>query len=111
MPVMNSFFCRNAVPIALLLSLFMFSGVVSSSIVFADHGAPKQCCGDESTHANPVNEVECVDCGCLGCVSVTHPADTLNTAPAVTSVLQQWLILAKHPSGYLRSIEYPPEIV
>jgi len=108
---MISLFCRNIVPMALLLSIFMFSGVVSSSVVLADQGTPGQCCDEESAPVNPVNEAECVDCGCLECVSAIHLSDPINSAPSVTSFQPQWLLLTEHPSGYLRSIDYPPEFV
>lgn len=108
---MISLFCRHIVPMALLLSIFMFSGVVSSSVVLADQGTLGQCCDEESAPANPVNEAECVDCGCLGCFSAIHLSTPINSAPSVISFQQQWLLLAEHPSGYLRSIDYPPEFV
>jgi len=96
---------------ALLLSIFMFSGVVSSSVVLADQGTPGQCCDEESAPANPVNEAECADCGCLSCVTVIYLSSPINPALSVTSFQPQWRILAEHPSGYLRSIDYPPEFV
>jgi hypothetical protein len=89
----------------------MFSGVVSSSVVFAGQGTPVQCCDEESAPANPVNEAECAECSCLSCVFAIHLSDPVDSATAVIFSPQQWLTLTKHPSGYLRSIDYPPESV
>jgi hypothetical protein len=108
---MFSFFYQHTVTIALLLSIFMFSGVVSSSVVLADQGASVQCCDEEPAPASPVNEAECADCGCPGCASTLHLSDQMRPPSTVTSLKLQWLTLVKHPSGYLPSIDYPPEFV
>lgn len=104
-------FNKYAAPLVLLLTLFVFSGTVSSSFTVGEQQAPVQCCDKEAVPETPANEGECSECGCLTCSAALEASFFIKNVVALPMNTPQWGLSQGHPYDYIRSIDYPPEVV
>jgi len=100
---------RFMVPLALLLALFFFAGVTLVPAVLAGEGQAEQCCDKESVPEVPVESEECFDCNCPTCQFAINTQSGHTESLTITKSAYSWLVSKSVPSGFIRSIDYPPE--
>ncbi|MDT8419492.1 MAG: hypothetical protein RQ754_03610 [Desulfuromonadales bacterium] len=98
-----------AVPLALLLTIFVFAGTVSPATVMAADTTVNQCCDKEPPTQAPANEDECFNCGCLSCLAGFFMPAEPHASYSLISATYLGVLAEGHPSGFIRSIDYPPE--
>jgi len=97
------------IPLAFMLALSFFAGVTLVPAVLADQVGVEQCCDKETAPEVPVDNGECLDCDCSTCqFGIKTQADYIESLTSTTSS-NSWLISKFFPSGFIRSIDYPPE--
>lgn len=96
---------------ALLLSIFFFAGLSCSSIAFANQVQAEQCCDKEPTPQVPTDGNECLDCGCSSCVVIFPAPDSSDEELLLSAMSLAWFSSVYLPSGFARSIDYPPEVL
>ncbi len=104
-------FFKSAAPLVLLLALVFLTGAASITVAFAGTPASDACCGPGADRQPPATEGECADPGCF-CPLCNVPI--LNSTPLPISSAREPVPslcgLATGPSsGFIRSIDYPPE--
>ena len=97
------------VPLALILALFFFAGVTLVPAVLAGQVQTEQCCDKENVPEVPVENEECFDCNCPTCQFVINTVIEYTESLTSTTSAYSWLISKLVPSGFIRSIDYPPE--
>ena len=102
---------KYSVPLTLLLAVFFFAGAVCSSAALANQVQLEQCCDKDSAPEVPVEEGECFDCSCPSCVVILLLSDSLDNALTFTTMTSSWSFSKNLPSGFVRSIDYPPEVL
>lgn len=98
-----------SVTLALLLVVFVFAGTVSPSAVLAAQAAPSQCCDKDTPSQAPADEGECFNCGCLSCLATLFMSVDPNPSLHMMSRSYLGALSRLHPSGFIQSIDYPPE--
>ena len=100
---------RFMIPLALILALSFFVGAIVAPAVLAEQVQAEQCCDKENIPEVPVEKGECFDCNCPTCQFV-HKTQTVHTESlTATTSAYPWLISKLVPSGFIYSIDYPPE--
>ena len=102
---------KYTVPLALLLAVFFFVGVTCSTAALVNQGQIERCCDKDEAPKVPVNEGECFDCNCLSCQVVINKHNDQIKPLTVTKTFYSWLLSTMTPSGFIHSIDYPPELV
>ena len=97
------------VPLALLLALSFLVGATLAPVVFAGQVQVEQCCDKENVPDVPVEDGECFDCNCPTCQFVINKQTEHTESLTSTTSAYSWLISKLVPSGFIRSIDYPPE--
>jgi hypothetical protein len=101
---------RFLIPLALLLALSFFVGATLAPAVLAGQVQAEQCCDKKNVPEVPVENDECFDCDCPTCQFVIKTqADDFESFTSTTSTYS-WLVSTFVPSGFIRSIDYPPEL-
>ncbi len=98
------------VPVALLLALFFFAGASLVPAVLAGEVQAEQCCDKESVPEVPVESEECFNCNCPACQFVIKTQTEHTESITATTSTCSWLLSQVVPSGFIRSIDYPPEL-
>jgi len=97
-------------PLALLLALSFFIGATVVPAILAGQVQVEQCCDHETESEVPVDNGECFECNCPACQLVLDTyAKNMESLTSMTSACS-WLISKFVPSGFIRSIDYPPEL-
>ena len=101
---------RFIIPLALIMALSFFVGSTLVPAVLASQVEAEQCCDKENVPEVPVDNGECLDCDCPTCqFGIKVQADYIDSLTTTTSIFS-WLISKLVPSGFIRSIDYPPEL-
>ena len=111
MLTMMLFVRKVSVPLALLLVLSFVAGATFAPAAVAGQVQVEQCCDKDAIPEVPVDDGECFDCNCPTCQFVinSQPDYIELLTPTITTF--SWLISEMLPSGFIRTIDYPPEIV
>ena len=97
------------IPLALMLALSFFVGAVLVPAVLAGQVQAEQCCDKENVPEVPVENGKCFECNCPTCQFVIKTqVEHIEPLTATTSAYS-WLISKLVPSGFILSIDYPPE--
>ena len=102
---------KYTVPLALLLAVFFFVGVTCSTAALANQSQIERCCDKDEAPKVPVDKGECFDCNCLSCQFVIHKHNDQIKQLIATKTAYSWLLSTMTPSGFIHSIDYPPETV
>ncbi len=97
------------IPLALILALSFFVGAIVAPAVLAGQVQAEQCCDKENVPEVPVESGECLDCNCSTCQSAINTQVEHTESLTATTSAYSWLISKLVPSGFIRSIDYPPE--
>ena len=100
---------KYTVPLALLLAVFFFVGGTLAPAVLAGQAQAEQCCNEENVPEVPVENGKCFDCYCPTCQFVIKTQFDDIEPLASTTLVYSWLVSDLAPSGFIRSIDYPPE--
>ena len=101
---------RCTIPLALLLALSFFVGATLAPAVLAGQVQVEQCCDKESVPEVPIKGGECnSECHCPSCQLVINTQTEHTELLTVSMSACSWLISKLVPSGFIRSIDYPPE--
>jgi len=100
---------RFTIPLALFMAISFFVGATLAPVVLAGQVKAEQCCDKENVPEVPVENDECFDCDCPTCQSVIKTQAGYFESPTSTTSTYSWLISKLVPSGFIRSIDYPPE--
>ena len=95
----------------LLLSIFFFVGISCSSVALANQNQAEQCCDKDTAPEVPTDGGACLDCGCPSCVLVLVTPNSSDNAHVSTTMSTTWVLSDTLPSGFIRSIDYPPEVL
>jgi len=102
---------KLSAPSALLLALSFFVGAALTPAAQATQVQIEQCCDKDNAPEVPVDDGECFDCNCLECLYGIHPTvdqiDAVTPATITCSFLYSDMLL----TGYIGSIDYPPEVL
>ena len=96
----------------LLIAGATFSFCPTVVAALTEPQAVDACCGDDrSAPEQPVPAGEChvTECGCVTCVVVIPPTLAVGLQPLACGELPAHREALKPPSGYLATIDYPPE--
>ena len=97
--------------LALLLAIFFFAGAAFTSAAQVYQVKPDMCCGHDSAPTTPAEQGECFNCHCLSCqVYIDKQVNQIKPL-VVTDTTYVWLLSELKPSGFIQSIDYPPELV
>ena len=98
------------IPLAFLLALSFFVGATLAPAVMAGQVEVEQCCDKENVPEVPVENEGCFDCNCcLTCQFVINTKTEQTELLTSTTSAYSWLVSQLVPSGFIRSIDYPPE--
>lgn len=100
---------RFTIPLALFLAITFFVGATLAPAVMAGQVEVEQCCDKEGVPEVPVENEECFDCNCPTCQIVINSETEYTESLTSTMSAYSWLISKSVPSGFIRSIDYPPE--
>ena len=100
---------KYMVPLALFLALSFFAGAILAPAVLAAQPQAEQCCDKEDAPEVPVEKGECFECNCPTCQFVIKTQTEHTESLTDTTSAYAWLISKLVPSGFIRSIDYPPE--
>lgn len=100
---------KFSVPLALFLAVFFFAGATCSPVALANQVQPDQCCDKDPVPESPVDTGECFDCSCPSCTVVLSASDDSDNGLIPIPMSRSWLFSENLPSGFTRSIDYPPE--
>lgn len=101
---------KISVPLAIVLVLSFVAGVTFAPAVLAGQVPVEQCCDKDAIPEVPVEDGECFDCNCPTCQFVINTQTDHIEPPKSTTTTYSWLVSEMLPSGFIRSIDYPPEI-
>jgi len=102
---------KYSVPLALLLAVFFFAGVTCSTAALANQGQIERCCDKDEAPKVPEEKGECFDCSCPSCVVVLFVSGSLDNALTLTTKTSSMFFSEHLPSGFYRTIDYPPEVL
>ena len=102
---------KYSVPLALLLAVFFFAGVTGSTAALANQGQVERCCDKDEAPKVPEEKGECFDCSCPSCVVVLFVSGSLDNALTLTTKTSSMFFSEHLPSGFYRTIDYPPEVL
>ena len=102
---------KYSVPLALLLAVFFFAGVTCPTAALANQGQLERCCDKDEAPKVPEDKGECFDCNCLSCQLVINKHNDQIKRLTTTKISYSWLLSTMTPSGFIHSIDYPPETV
>jgi len=111
MPSMMLVIRKIAVSLSFLLALSFLVGVTLAPAISAAQVQAEECCDKDNAPEVPVNEGECFDCNCPTCLYVYHPNTEQISTFTPTNRTYSWLVSEKPPSGFILSIDYPPEVL
>ncbi|MBW2477482.1 MAG: hypothetical protein JRE63_09190 [Deltaproteobacteria bacterium] len=100
---------RFSIPLALIFALCFFVGATLAPAVLAGQVQAEQCCDKENVPEVPVENGECFDCNCPACQFVINTQTEYTETLTAKDSAYSWLITKLVPSGFIRSIDYPPE--
>lgn len=102
---------KYTVPLALFLAVFFFVGVTCSTAALVNQGQIERCCDKDEAPKVPEEKGECFDCNCLSCQLVINKQNDQIKQLITTKSSYSWLLSTMTPSGFIHSIDYPPETV
>ena len=97
------------IPLALFVAISFFVGTTLAPAVMAGQVEVEQCCDKENVPEVPVENEECFDCNCPTCQFVINTQTEHTESLTSTTSAYFWLISKLVPSGFIRTIDYPPE--
>src|SRR5210317_1906012 len=98
------------IPLAFLLAISFFVGATLAPAVMAGQVEVEQCCDKENVPEVPVENEGCFDCNCcLTCQFVINTKTEQTESFTSTTSAYSWLVSQLVPSGFISSIDYPPE--
>lgn len=100
---------RFTIPLALFLAISFFVGATLAPAVMAGQVEVEQCCDKENVPEVPAENEECFDCNCPTCQFVINTETEHTESLTSTTSAYSWLISKLVPSGFILSIDYPPE--
>jgi hypothetical protein len=102
---------KYSVPLALLLAVFFFAGVTCSTAALANQGQVERCCDKDEAPKVPEEKGECFDCSCPSCGVVFFVSGSLDNTLTLTTKTSSLFFSEQLPSGFHRTIDYPPEVL
>jgi len=99
------------IPLAFILALSFFVGAFAAPAVLAGQAPVENCCDKEKVPEVPVENEECFDCNCPTCQFVIKTQVEHFELLSSTTSTYSWLVTGLVPSGFIRSIDYPPETI
>lgn len=98
------------IPLAFILALSFFVGATLAPAVLAGQVQVEQCCDKEDVPEVPVENEKCFDCNCPTCQFVINTQAEYDESLTSIISVYSWLVSKLVPSGFIRSIDYPPEL-
>jgi hypothetical protein len=95
-------------PLAFLFVIIFAAGVALTPAVSASEIKLEQCCDQDASPDVPVDG-ECFDCNCLSCLFGVDLREEQNKSRTTVKKTSSWFLSTMTPSGFIRSIDYPPE--
>ena len=102
---------KYSVPLALLLAVFFFAGVTCSTAALANQGQLERCCDKDEAPQVPEEKRESFDCSCPSCGVVFFVSGSLVNTLTLTTKTSSMFFSEQLPSGFYRTIDYPPEVL
>jgi len=110
---MHTVLLKSAALFILFLSLTFFSGVAPAYVALSGTPSADLCCGDKADDPVPRDTGKCADpeCRCLLCSSAILTLYTFFPTFFQEQPSPLFTPPARLQSGYILSIDYPPETV